>query len=175
MLGCSANSATIGIFDPVEIWCNVSVIILFRGWIVALRRILIGEHYSHLLIEMSDMLEETILTRLPHYTVHRTRFARIPTEISRVFLGASAGKRTDYATINANGFDRDQPSLHYANCTDHRVRALKVTALVDVETLYITDIQSSTSKKHDARLGPQVARVPADDLRSIGTSHRVSG
>ena len=28
---------------------------------------------------------------------------------------------------------------------------------VDVETLYITDIHSTTSKKHDAKIGPQVA------------------
>jgi len=42
-----------------------------------------------------------------------------------------------------------------------------VTALVDVETLYITDIHSTTSKKHDAKIGPQVARRNAGDLRSL--------
>ena len=42
-----------------------------------------------------------------------------------------------------------------------------MTALVDVETLYITDIHATTLKKHDAKIGPQVARRNAGDLRSL--------
>jgi IS5 family transposase len=120
-----------------------------------------------LLSEMPGILDEIGLTRLPHYTVLRTWFERIPTETWRAFLGASAEKRTGHAAIDSTGFDRDQPSRHYANRTDYRVRALKVTALVDVETLYITDIHATTSKKHDAKIGPQVARRNAGDLRSL--------
>jgi len=104
-----------------------------------------------LLSEMPGVLEEIGLTRLPHYTVLRTWFERISTATWRAFLGASAEKRTGHAAIDSTGFDRDQPSRHYANRTNYRVRALKVTALVDVETLYITDIHSTTSKKHDAK------------------------
>ncbi len=85
----------------------------------------------------------------------------------RAFLGRSAEKRTGHASIDARGFDRDQPSRHYANRTSYRVRALKVTALMDVETLYITDIHCTTTKKHDAKIGPQVARRNAADLRSL--------
>jgi IS5 family transposase len=44
---------------------------------------------------------------------------------------------------------------------------LKVTALVDVETLDITDIHSTTSKKHDAKVGPRVARRNAGDPRNL--------
>jgi len=120
-----------------------------------------------LLSEMPGVLEEIGLTKLPHYTVLRTWFVRIPTKTWRAFLGASAEKRTGHAAIDATGFDRDQPSRHYANRTNYRVRALKVTALVDVETLYITDVHSTTSKKHDAKIGPQVARRNAGDLRSL--------
>ena len=71
------------------------------------------------------------------------------------------------AAIDATGFDRDQPSRQYANRSHYRFRALKVTALVDVETLYITDIHSTTSKKSDHQIGPQVARRNAGDLRSL--------
>jgi hypothetical protein len=35
------------------------------------------------------------------------------------------------------------------------------------QTLYITDIHATTSKKHDAKIGPQVARRNAGDLRSL--------
>jgi hypothetical protein len=69
--------------------------------------------------------------------------------------------------IDATSFDRDQPSHHYVNRTHYRVQALKVTVLVDVEMLYITDIHSRTSKKHDAKISPQVARVSTGDLRSL--------
>jgi IS5 family transposase len=117
--------------------------------------------------EMPGVLEELGLTRLPHYTVFRNWFARIPTKTWRAFLDASVEKRTGHAAIDSTGFDRDQPSRHYANRTHYRVRALKVTALVDVETLYITDIHSTTSKKSDFKIGPQVARRNAGDLRSL--------
>jgi hypothetical protein len=68
-------------------------------------------------------------------------------------------------------FDRDQPSRHYANRINYRVRALKVTTLVDVETVYITDIHSTTSKKHDAKIDPQVARRNAGDLQCLAAGH----
>ena len=133
-------------------------------------RIELGKSYRvtlDWLSEMPGVLEEIGLTRLPHYTVFRNWFARIPTKTWRAFLGASAEKPTGHAAIDSTGFDRDQPSRHYANRTHYRVRALKVTALVDVETLYITDIHSTTSKKHDAKIGPQVARRNAGDLLSL--------
>jgi len=133
-------------------------------------RIELGKSYRvamDLLSEMPDVLAEIGLTRLPHYTVLRTWFVRISTKTWRAFLGESAEKRTGHAAIDSTGFDRDQPSRHYANRTNYRVRALKVTAFVDVETLYITDIHTTTSKKHDAKIGPQVARRNAGDLRSL--------
>ena len=133
-------------------------------------RIELGKSYRvtlDLLSEMPGVLAEIGLTRLPHYTTFRDWFETIPTTTWRAFLAASAEKRTGHAAIDATGFDRDQPSRHYANRSRYHVRALKVTALVDVETLYITDIHSTTSKKSDHRIGPQVARRNAGDLRSL--------
>ncbi len=75
-------------------------------------RIELGKSYSvtvDSLCKMPSVLEEIGLTRLPHYTVLRTRFAGIPTKTWRTFLGASAKNSTD--------FDRAQPSRHYANRT----------------------------------------------------------
>jgi len=40
---------------------------------------------------------------------------------------------------------------------------------VDVETLYITAIHCTTTKKHDAKIGPQVARRNAANLCSLAT------
>jgi len=85
----------------------------------------------------------------------------------RAFLGRSAEKRTVNASMDTAGSDRDQPSRHYADRIFYRIRALKVTALVDVETLYLTDIHCTTTKKHGAKIGPQFARRNAADLRSL--------
>lgn len=57
---------------------------------------------------------------------------------------------------SVTGFDRDQSSRPYANPSHYRVRALKVTTLVDLQTLYITDIHSITGsarKSPDAMPG----------------------
>jgi len=42
-----------------------------------------------------------------------------------------------------------------------------VTALVDVETLYIIDVHLTTSKTSDFLLGSQIARRDAGDLLSL--------
>jgi|GEM_PF-3342418 len=112
-----------------------------------------------LLSEMPGVLKEIDLTQLPHYTVVRKWFTRISTKTWRAFLGALVEKRTGHAAIDSTDFDRNQPSRHYGNHTHYGVRALKVTALVDLETLYITDLRSTTSKKHDSKIGPQVTGV----------------
>jgi IS5 family transposase len=38
---------------------------------------------------------------------------------------------------------------------------------VDVVTLHVTDLHCTTTKKHDAKIGPQVARRNAGDLLSL--------
>ncbi len=141
-------------------------------------RIELGKSYCQtidILSEMPGILEEIGLTRLPHYTVLCDWFETIPMEIYRTFLGASAEKRSGHAAIDATGFDRDQPSRHYAQRAHYRVRSLKVTALVDVKTLYVFDVHCITTKKHDAKIGLQVARRNAEDLRSLAADRAYDG
>ncbi len=67
-------------------------------------RIELGKSYRgtiDLLSEMPGILEETGLTKLPHFTVLRTWFGRIPMKTWRAFLGRSAEKRTGHAAIDA--------------------------------------------------------------------------
>lgn len=133
-------------------------------------RIELGKSYRQtidLLSEMPGVLEEIGLTRLPHFTVLRDWFEKIPMARWRAFLRRSAEKRTGHAAIDSTGFDRDQPSRHYAQRAHYRVRTLKVTALVDVETLYVTDVHVSTKTPSDFRIGPQVTRRNAGDLLSV--------
>ncbi|RDZ51342.1 IS5/IS1182 family transposase [Haloferax sp. Atlit-4N] len=141
-------------------------------------RIELGKSYRQtidLLSEMPGVFEEIDLTRLPHDTVLRDWFEKISTKTWRAFLRVSAEKRTGHAAIDSTGFDRDQPSRYYAQRAHYRVRSLKVTALVDVETLFVTDVHCTTTKKHDAKIGPQVARRNADDLLSLAADRAYDG
>jgi IS5 family transposase len=141
-------------------------------------RLELGKSYRQtidLLSEMPGILEEIGLTRLPHFTVLRDWFENISMEIYRAFLGESAEKRTGHAAIDSTGFDRDQPSRYYANRKHYRIRSLKVTALVDVKSLYVYDVHCTTTKKHDAKIGPQVARRNAADLRSLSADRAYDG
>lgn len=118
------------------------------------------------------MFDEIGLTRLPHFTTFRDWIESIPTKTWRAFLVASAEKRTGYAAIDATGFDRVHPSRHYATRSHYRVRALNVTALVDVETLYITDIHSTTNKKHDAQIGGTMRKRSTTNSALVRDSER---
>jgi len=138
----------------------------------------LGKSYRQtidLLSEMPGLLEEIGLTRLPHFTALRDWFEQISMETYRAFLGESAEKRTGHAAIDSTGFDRDQPSRYYANRKHYRVRSLKVTALVDVKSLYVYDVHCTTTKKHGAKIGPQVARRNAADLRSLSADRAYDG
>jgi hypothetical protein len=69
-------------------------------------RIELGKSYRgtiDLLSEMPSILEEIGLTKLPHFTVLRTWFGRIPMKTWRAFLGCSAEKRTGHSAIDATG------------------------------------------------------------------------
>src|SRR5699024_7050531 len=62
---------------------------------------------------------------------------------------------------------RENASRHYCRRTNYRVQTLKTTALVDTETQAVLDVHCITTKKHDARIGPQIARRNAGDLLSL--------
>jgi IS5 family transposase len=133
-------------------------------------RIELGQSYRQtidLLSEMPGVLEEIGLMRVPHFTVLCDWFEKLPTPLWRAFLRATAEKRTGHAAVDSTGFDRDQPSRYYAQRAHYRVRSLKVTALVDIVTLCVIDVHCTTTKKHDAKIGPQVARRNAGDLLSL--------
>ena len=71
-------------------------------------RIELGKSYRQtidLLSEMPGVLEEIGLTRLPHFTVLRDWFEKLPTPLWRAFLCASAEKRTGYAAVDSTGTD----------------------------------------------------------------------
>jgi hypothetical protein len=113
-----------------------------------------------LLIRVGQIYRITLLSEMPG-GFEEIGFRRIPTTTWRAFLGASAEKRTSQAMIDSTSFDRDQPSRHYANRTHYRVRALKVTFLMDVEMLCITEStrrhRRNTTRKPTTTNSPRTA------------------
>lgn len=47
------------------------------------------------------------------------------------------------------------------------MQTLKATTLTDVESLFVLDMHISARWKHDTKTGPQVVRIPAEDLLSV--------
>jgi IS5 family transposase len=121
-----------------------------------------------LLSEMPCVLSELGLSRPPSYVTIHNWFKRIPTQRWRAFLRASAEKRgRSHAAIDSTGFDRDRPSRYYAQRAHYRVRSLKVTFLVDVNTLSVLDLHCSASRKGEVPTAKQIARRNAGDLHSL--------
>jgi len=46
-----------------------------------------------------------------------------------------------------------------------------VTILTDVESIAVLDVHISARCQHDTKTGPQVVRVPADDLLSVAADN----
>lgn len=72
-----------------------------------------------------------------------------------------------HAAIDASGFERDQASSHYRYRVDYSFESLKVTILVDTESLAVLDVHCTTEKKYDGHVGLQVGLRNAADLQSL--------
>jgi IS5 family transposase len=120
--------------------------------------------------EMPRICEEIGLstTDLPHPSTLCNWFGKIKIAAVRLFLRLSSSNKDERnVAVDSTGFDRDRASRHYAQRANYRVRSLKVTTLVDTDTLSVVDIHCTTTKKHDTKVGEQVIKRNADDLLSV--------
>lgn len=134
-------------------------------------RVRLGTSYREtvdLLSEMPGVLAELGLERPPHFTTLCTWFGRLSMARWRTLLALTATQGPgQHAALDVTGFDRGQFSRYYAQRSGYQRRSLKVTALVDVETVSVLDIHCTTSGRDDQPIGQQVARRTAGDLRSL--------
>jgi len=77
-------------------------------------------------------------------------------EVSNAAQTTLAEKCTGHAAIDSTGIDREQASRYYDNRANYHVGSFKITALVDVKTLYAFDHHCMMAKEHDAKTGLQV-------------------
>jgi IS5 family transposase len=124
-----------------------------------------------LLSEMPQILGEISLDAadLPDHSTLVKAFDRPRMAIWRVLLRLSAQlhEPSGHAAIDSTFFDRENASRHHYRRTNYRVQTLKATALVDTASQAVLDVHCTTRKRHDTRIGAQVARVPQGDLRSL--------
>jgi IS5 family transposase len=107
-------------------------------------------------------------TDLPHYTTFCDWFGKIEIRVIRIFLRLSSPDENERrVAIDSTGFDRDRASRHYCQRANYRVRSLKVTILVDVDTLHVVDVHCTTTKKHDTKIGEQVIKRNVKKLLSV--------
>ena len=124
-----------------------------------------------LLSEMPQIIGEIGLEAadLPHHSTLVKAFDRFTVAIWRVLLRLSVQlhEPSGHAAIDSTFFDRENASRHYCRRTDYRVQTLKATALVDTDTLAVLDVHCTMSRRHDTKIGEQVALRNAGDLLSL--------
>lgn len=132
-------------------------------------RVRLGKSYREtvdLLSEMPGVLAELGLKRPPHFTTLCAWFRRLPMDHWRTLLALTAQQGpARHAAIDATGFDRGQFSRYYAQRSGYQRRSLKVTALVDVESLSVLNIHWTTSSKDDQPIGQQVGDKGYDSMK----------
>ena len=107
-------------------------------------------------------------TDLPHYTTFCDWFGEIKMRVIRLLLRLSSPEKNERrVAIDSTGFDRGRASKHYCQRANYTVRSLKVTVLVDVDTLSVVDLHCTTSKKHDTQIGEQVVKRNLEKMTSV--------
>ena len=124
-----------------------------------------------LLSEMPQILGKIgrIKADLPDHSTLVKAFDRLRMAIWRVLLRLSAQlhEPSGHAAIDSTFFDRENASRHYCRRTNYRVQTLKTTVLVDTASQAVLDVHCTTGKRHDTRIGAQVALRNAGDLCSL--------
>jgi IS5 family transposase len=106
---------------------------------------------------------------LPDHSTLVKAFDRLTMAVWRVLLRLSAQLHdpSGHAASDSTFFERENASTHYCQRTNYRVQTLKTTTLIDTATQAILDVHCTTSKKHDTKIGKQVALRNAGDLRTL--------
>ena len=96
-------------------------------------------------------------------------FDRLKMWVWRALLRVSAQQhpQSGHVALDSTFFERGHASQYYLQRSDRDIQKLKATSLTDTESLAVLDVPCSIHWKHDAKVGPQVVRRDADDLRSV--------
>ena len=97
------------------------------------------------LAEMPRIQEALGLKRLPHFTTVQ-KALRLSTSIWRVLqrVSSSLVESDGVAALDSTGWDRSYASRYYTQRAKLKLRALKVTLLVDTEAQAVLDLHLTT-------------------------------
>ncbi len=75
--------------------------------------------------------------------------------------------KSGHVALDSAFFDWGHASAYYQTRSNTSVEKLKVTTLIDTESLAVIDVQCHAHWQHDRKTGPQVVRRNADDLQYV--------
>lgn len=130
------------------------------------------EEVAETIVEMERVRELFGMKRtdVPSHPTLWNWYQRLTMTMWRWLLHHSAeiAGLSGHAATDASGFERDQASSHYRHRTGSSFEALKVTVLVDTETLAVLDVHCTTKKVYDGHIGLQVGLRSAARPAHVG-------
>ena len=128
--------------------------------------------YRELLDQLQEMprLQEALgLKRLPHFTTVQKAFQRLSTTIWRVLqrVSASLVEGSGVAALDATGWDRSYVSRYYTQRVKLKIRALKVTLLVETQAQTVLDVHLTTTRKHDTQIAPEITKRNLERFQTL--------
>lgn len=133
----------------------------------------LGTSYRDLcdwLQEMPRLQEVLGLKQLPHYTTIQKAFERMGMKVWRWLHQASMPRQTDFPRIvalDSSGWERSRASRHYTQRIKLKIKALKVTFLVDIQSQSILDVHLTTTRKHDTQIAPKLTKRSAHRFKVL--------
>ena len=110
---------------------------------------------------------------LPGPTTFYHSFDRYAMYIWRVLLRVSAQQhpQSGRVALDSTFFERSHASQYYCQRQGQTIKTVKATTVTDTESLAVLDVHCCIGREHDTKAGPQVVRVPADDLRAVAADN----
>jgi len=112
------------------------------------------------LAEMPRIQEALGLERLPHFTTVQKAFQRLSTTIWRVLqrVSVSLVEGDGVPALDSTHWDRSYASRYYTQRAKLKIRALKVTLLVDTQAQAVLDLHLTATRRHDTQIGPIITK-----------------
>lgn len=102
-------------------------------------------------LEMPEVRREIGMDRTPDFSTMDKAFFRLRTKVVVVMI-AMTSYESGIVSIDSSGFKRSHISEHYAKRSKIRIKAAKVTLLVDSKHQSVVGIHATATRKHDSKI-----------------------
>lgn len=105
--------------------------------------------FCEILDSMTEIRQILGLSKVPHWTTLDKVFLRLRNCVLAALLYVES---SDFAAIDATGFDRRHASKQYLNRCKMHIKSLKATLLIDTVKQEIIDLHCTMTRKHDTKI-----------------------